>query len=76
MKITAHLSLWFSLAFAILCIAYGLVGFNSIDGDATATLREDANGYAMFWLFLGGVGLTCAAGSWWLIRTGADASDE
>jgi len=76
MKITAHLSLWFSLAFAILCIAYGLVGFNSVDGDATATLREDANGYAMFWLFLGGVGLVCAAGSWWLIRTGADASGE
>jgi len=76
MKITAHLSLWFSLAFAILCIAYGLVGFNSVDGDATATLREDANGYAMFWLFLGGVGLVCAAGSWWLIRTGADASEE
>ena len=76
MKITAHLSLWFSLAFAILCIAYGLVGFNSVDGDATATLREDANGYVMFWLFLGGVGLVCAAGSWWLIRTGADASEE
>ena len=76
MRITVHLAMWLALAFAALCIAYGLVGFNSIDADTAASLRDDARGYAWFWIFMGGIGLACAAGSWWLLREGADAPDE
>ena len=76
MRITVHLAMWLALAFAALCIAYGLVGFNSIDADTAASLRDDARGYAWFWMFMGGIGLACAAGSWWLLRKGDDAPDE
>jgi len=76
MRITVHLAMWLALAFAALCIAYGLVGFNSIDADTAASLRDDARGYAWFWMFMGGIGLACAAGSWWLLREGGDAPDK
>ena len=70
MRISIHLAMWLAVVFAALCIAYGLVGLTSMDADATAAMREDAHGFAMFWLFLGGVGLACAGGSWWLLRGG------
>ncbi len=70
MRISVHLAMWLSLAFAVLCITYGIVGLTSLDAAATATMREDAHGFAMFWLFLGGIGLVCAGGSWWMLRTG------
>ena len=68
--------MWLAIAFAAVCIAYSLVAFNSIDADASAALRDDSRGYAWFWMFLGGIGLACAAGSWWLLREGAHAPDE
>ena len=68
--------MWLALAFAALCIAYGLVGFTSIDADATAAMRDDAHGFAFFWLFLGGVGLACAGGSWWLLRSGGNFEQD
>jgi hypothetical protein len=76
MRITVQFALWLSLVFAAACISYGLVGLGSIDADATATRIEDARGFAGFWLFLGSIGLACAGGSWWLLRSGADAADE
>lgn len=68
--------MWLSLAFAVLCIVYGVVGLTSLDANAPTTMREDAHGFALFWLFLGAIGLVCAAGSWWMLRTGTLPGDE
>lgn len=76
MKISVHIAMWLSLAFAVLCITYGIVGLTSLDASATATTREDAHGFAMFWLFLGLIGLVSAVGSWWMLRTGTLPRDE
>ena len=43
--------------FAVLCIAYAGFGFSTIDASMSDALREDARGYAWFWMFLGGIGV-------------------
>lgn len=76
MRVSVQVAMWLSVVFAVLCITYGVVGLNSIGADATAMTREDAHGFAMFWLFLGAIGAICAGGSWWLLRGGQRANDE
>ena len=68
--------MWLAIAFAAMCIAYGVVGFTSIDADATAAMREEGRGFAWFWIFLGSIGLACAAGSWWLLRSDTETGEE
>lgn len=68
MKITAHFAFWASLVFALLCIAYGGFGFSSIDASMSDAAREDARGFAWFWLFLGGIGVVFALLSWLMLR--------
>jgi hypothetical protein len=67
MKVTAQFSFWASVVFAILCIAYAGFGFSSIDASMTDATREASRGYAWFWLFMGGVGIASAAGSWLML---------
>jgi len=76
MRISLHLAMWLATGFAALCIAYGVVGFTSLDADATAAMRDDAHGFAMFWMFLGVVGLACAGGSWWLLKSGGNFGED
>ena len=76
MKITAHVSFWASLVFAMVCIAYAGFGFSSIDASMSDTLREEARGYAWFWMFLGGIGIATAIVSWLMLRGKFGALDE
>jgi len=76
MKITAHVSFWGALVFAVLCIAYAGFGFSSIDASMSDALREDARGYAWFWMFLGGIGAVIAVISWLMLRGKFGALDE
>lgn len=76
MKVTAQFSLWASIVFALACIAYGGFGFSSIDASMSDAAREDSRGYAWFWLFLGGVGLAIAAGSWLMLKGKFGSLDE
>lgn len=69
MKLSAALTLWLSLAFAALCLAYAGYGWHGLEAMPTGAERDDARGYAMFWLFLGAIGLACAAVSYWMTRS-------
>ena len=68
MKITAQFSFWGSLVFAVLCIGYAGFGFSHIDASMSDAIREEARGYAWFWMFLGGLGLAFALISWLMLR--------
>ena len=68
MKISAQFTLWGSAAFAVFCLAYALSGLSSLDGMADDAARADARGFALFWLFLGVVGVVMAIVSWWMVR--------
>ena len=68
MKLSAFLTLWMSLAFALLCVAYAGYGWVGIDAMPAGAERNDAHGFVLFWLFLGAVGLACAGVSWRMTR--------
>jgi hypothetical protein len=72
MKVSAHITLWGSAIFALFCLGYALAGFSSIDAMADEATRSDARGYAFFWLFMGGIGIATALGSWWMVKHGDD----
>ena len=71
-KISAHITLWGSLIFALLCLGYAFSGFSSLDAMADEATRADARGFAFFWLFMGGIGIASAIGSWWMVKHGED----
>jgi hypothetical protein len=68
MRFSAQIVLWLSIAFAVFCIAYAVVGFSSIDPSLTAQEREDSRGYAIFFLCLGAFGVVAAVVSWLMMR--------
>ena len=72
MKFSAHITLWGSLIFAILCLGYAFAGFSSLDAMADEATLSDARGFAFFWLFMGGIGVAAAIGSWWMVKHGED----
>ena len=76
MKITAQFAFWASLVFAVLCIGYAGFGFSSIDASMADTAREDARGFAWFWMFLGGIGVVVALLSWLMLRGKLGSLDE
>jgi hypothetical protein len=76
MRITTHFAFWSSLAFGVVCAAYGLIGLNSLDADVVGTARDDARGFAGFFLFMGGLAFAFAGGAWWMLRHGSDSGDE
>ena len=53
MKISAQFGMWFSLAFAVLCLYIAFDGFSSLASLTDETQRADSRGFAYFWLFLG-----------------------
>ncbi|HSQ82371.1 MAG TPA: hypothetical protein VLU54_14770 [Casimicrobiaceae bacterium] len=76
MKITAQLSMWASVAFALVCLYVGFNGLAQLDAIADAAARSDGRGFAFFWLFLGAIGIACALASWWIIRREDAVSGE
>lgn len=74
MKVSAHLALWSSLVFALVCLYVAWSGFSSVDAMADAQAQSDARGFAWFWLFLGAVGVAAGVASWWIIRN--DPEDD
>lgn len=76
MKITAQFAFWGSLVFAVFCIGYAGFGFSSIDASLSDTARDDARGFAWFWLFLGAIGVVFALVSWLMLRGKLGPLDE
>ena len=76
MKISAQFSLWGSLVFAMFCLGYAFFGFSSLDGMADDAARADGRGFALFWLFLGVIGVVMAIVSWWMVKRGDAGSAE
>lgn len=68
MRISAYFTFWASIVFAVASIAYAGFGFSSIDPSMSDALREDARGFAWFWLFMGGFGAVTATVSWLMLR--------
>ena len=76
MKISAQFSMWGSAVFALFCLGYAFAGFSSIDGMADDAARADARGFALFWLFLGVIGIVMAIVSWWMVKDADGGSAE
>ena len=68
MKLSAVLTLWLSLVFAALCLGYGAYGWMEQWSMPLGQERDDARGFALFYLFLGAVGLAAAILSWRMTR--------
>ena len=69
MKISAQITLWAGIVFALVCFAVAIKGFSSLGEITDVKLLSDARGFAFFWAFLGIVGAVFAGVSWWMIRT-------
>jgi hypothetical protein len=72
MKISAQFTLWGSAIFALFCLGYAFSGLSSLDAMADDAARADARGFALFWLFLGLIGIAAAIISWWMVRHSED----
>ena len=72
MKISAQFSMWGSAVFAVFCLGYAFSGLSALDAMADEAARADARGFALFWLFLGVIGVAGAIISWWMVRHGDD----
>jgi NADH:ubiquinone oxidoreductase subunit 5 (subunit L)/multisubunit Na+/H+ antiporter MnhA subunit len=68
MKISAQFSMWGSVVFALFCLGYAFAGFSSMDAMADDATRADARGFALFWLFLGAIGIVMAIVSWRMVK--------
>lgn len=68
MRISAQLALGMAIIFAVVCFGVAYDGFTQLDAMTDANDRSDARGYALFWLFLGAVGLASGVASWWIVR--------
>ena len=69
MKISAGISMWMCVVFALGCFAFALSGFLALGTLATEAEREMSRGYAWFWMFLSGVAAVFGVLSW-LIKQG------
>ena len=54
--------------FASLCLGYAIRGFTSLSEITDPTQLDDAKGFAMYWAFLGAIGLIVAVACWWMLR--------
>ena len=72
MRFSATLTLWMAVAFAALCLGYGIYGWTEIGGMPPGQERDDTRGFVMYWLFLGAVGVGGALVSWWMRRNTSD----
>jgi hypothetical protein len=69
MKLSAQLTLYISLAFALLCLGYAGYGWHEIGAMPVGEERDDARGFVFFWLFLGAIGVASAWYAWRLTRS-------
>ena len=65
MRLSAQITLYTSIAFALLCLGYGAYGWHELGAMPMGQERDDAHGYVFFWLFLGAIG---AASAWYAWR--------
>ena len=68
MKISAQFALGLAIVFAVVCFGVAYDGFAHLDAMSDDAARSDARGFALFWLFLGAVGLASGFASWWTIH--------
>ena len=57
MKLTAQMSFWAGLVLGLICLGVAVHGWWQSADIADDALRADAHGFALFWLFLGVIGL-------------------
>lgn len=69
MKISAKLSVVLAAIFASICYGVAIQGFMAL-GTLEGQVREDALGFAWFWVFLGTVAVAFGAVGVWLVSTG------
>ena len=69
MKISAQITLWAGIVFALVCFGVAIKGFSSLGEITDAKVLADAKGFAFFWTFLGVIGAVFAGVSWWIIKT-------
>jgi hypothetical protein len=72
MKISAQLSIVISAIFAAVCFSVAITGFSSLGEITDPVQLSDAKGFAMFWAFLGSVGVLFGALGVWIARTTKD----
>ena len=70
MKLSAQLTFWFSIAFAVLCLGYAAYGWHQLGAMPAGQERDDANGFVYFWAFMGAIGVASAWFSWRMMRDG------
>ena len=68
--------MWGSVVFALFSLGYAFAGFSSMDGMADDATRSDARGFALFWLFLGVIGIVMAIVSRWMVKDADGGSAE
>ena len=68
MRLSAQITLYISLAFALLCFGYAVYGGYQLGAMPGGQERDDAHGYVYFWLFLGAIGAVTAWISWRMMR--------
>ena len=68
MKLSAQMTLYASLLFALLCLGYAAYGWMQLGSMALGRERDDAHGFVYFWAFLGLIGAVSAWISWKIAR--------
>ena len=72
MRLSAQMTMVVAVIFAIICFGVAITGFTSMGDITDPTQLSDARGFALFWTFLGVVGVVFGWLSWWIVRTHKD----
>jgi len=70
MKLSLQMTMAMSLAFAALCLGYGIYGLFELVDMPAGPAYDDARGFVGFWMFLGAVALASAFAAWRMTRRG------
>jgi hypothetical protein len=68
MKLSAQMTLYASIVFALLCLGYAAYGWIQLGAMPAGQERDDAHGFVYFWGFLGLIGAGSAWISWKMVR--------
>ena len=71
MKLSLQATMVIGFVFSMACIAVAVTGFTSLSAAPDAATAADVRGFALFWAFLGMIGLAFSAASWWMLRDAA-----
>jgi len=69
MKISAAVSMWLCAVFSLVTFGVAVYAYSQVGGLSIQEDRDMAQGYALFWGFLGAVGAACGVVSW-MIKEG------